>query len=162
VRYKDVNEKLLHLSHLLSIGTPRDTYRQGMRQEEDHTLFNGAQSEVRQDVDTLNNRDKKLDFALCSSCGATPACDAIAVEENSAQSGGGQETVLSMRTTSSMNWGRETSPRPCTPRNERNFPTIHSLLHMAPIIQNDQSQQIERKLLTQTVRTDAQSHYLSQ
>jgi hypothetical protein len=94
VRYKDVNEKLLHLSHLLSIGTPRDTYRQGMRQEEDHTLFNGAQSEVRQDVDTLNNRDNKLDFALCSSCGATPACDAIAVEENSAESGGGQETVL--------------------------------------------------------------------
>jgi hypothetical protein len=28
--YKNVNEKLLHLSHLLSIGSPRDTYRQGV------------------------------------------------------------------------------------------------------------------------------------
>jgi hypothetical protein len=37
-----VNEKLLHLSHLLSIGSPRDTYRQGVLQEEDLTLFNGA------------------------------------------------------------------------------------------------------------------------
>jgi hypothetical protein len=64
-----------------------------MLQEED-TLFNGAQSEVRQDVDTFNNRDNKLDVALCSSCGATPACDAIAIEEESAESGGGQEAVL--------------------------------------------------------------------
>jgi hypothetical protein len=94
VPYKDVNEKLLHLSHLLSIGSPRDTYRQGMLQEEDHTLFNGVKSEVRQDVDTLNKRDNKLDVALCSSCGATPACDAIAIEEESAESGGGQEAVL--------------------------------------------------------------------
>src|SRR5215813_8122155 len=53
--------------------------------------------------------------------------------------------------------GRETSPRPCTPRNERNFPRIRSLLHMAPTIQNDQPQRIERKLLAQTVRTDGQS-----
>src|SRR6266496_521869 len=56
-----------------------------------------------------------------------------------------------------MNWGRVTSPRPCTPRNERNFPRIHSLLHMAPTSQNDQPQRIERKLLAQTVRTDGQS-----
>src|SRR5262250_2306617 len=56
-----------------------------------------------------------------------------------------------------MNWGRETSPRLCTPRNERNFPRIRSLLHMAPTSQNDQPQRIERKLLAQTVRTDGQS-----
>src|SRR5262249_4963183 len=56
-----------------------------------------------------------------------------------------------------MNWGREMSPRPCTPRNERNFPRIRSLLHMAPTSQNDQPQRIERKLRAQTVRTDGQS-----
>src|SRR5215813_4455547 len=56
-----------------------------------------------------------------------------------------------------VNWGRETSPRPCTPRSERNFPRIRSLLHMAPTSQNDQPQRIERKLLAQTVRTDGQS-----
>ena len=94
VPYKNVNEKLLHLSHLLSIGSPRDTYRQGVLQEEDLTLFNGAQSHARQDVDTLNNNDNKLDFVSCSSCGAALACDAIAVEEESAESGGGQEAVL--------------------------------------------------------------------
>jgi hypothetical protein len=94
VPYKNVNEKLLHLSHLLRIGSPRDTYRQGVLQEEDLTLFNGAQSRARQDVDTLNNHDNKLDFVLCSSCGAALACDAIAVEEESAESGGGQEAVL--------------------------------------------------------------------
>jgi hypothetical protein len=60
VPYKNVNGKLLHLSHLLSIGSllsissPRDTYRQGVLQEEDLTLFKGAQSQARQDVDTLN------------------------------------------------------------------------------------------------------------
>src|SRR5262249_48929079 len=53
--------------------------------------------------------------------------------------------------------GRETSPRPCTLRNERNFPRIRSLLHMAPTSQNDQPQRIERKLLVQSVRTDGQS-----
>src|SRR5215470_7632265 len=47
--------------------------------------------------------------------------------------------------------------RPCTPRNERNLPKIRSLLHMAPISQNDQPQRTERKLLAQTVRTDGQS-----
>ena len=52
VPYKNVNEKLLHLSHLLSIGSPRDTYGQGVLQEKDLTLFNGAQSQVRQDVDS--------------------------------------------------------------------------------------------------------------
>jgi hypothetical protein len=78
----------------LSIGSPRDTYRQGVLQEEDLTLFNGAQSQARQGVDTLNNHDNKLDFVSCSSCGAALACDAIAVEEESAESGGGQETVL--------------------------------------------------------------------
>src|SRR5262247_258739 len=56
-----------------------------------------------------------------------------------------------------MNWGRETSPRPCTPRNERNFPRLRSLLHMAPTSQNDQPQRIERKLLAPTVRTNGQS-----
>lgn len=60
--YKNVNEKLLHLSHLLRIGSPRDTYRQGVLQEEDLTLFNGAQSRARQDVDTLNNHDNQLDL----------------------------------------------------------------------------------------------------
>jgi hypothetical protein len=90
VPYKNVNEKLLHLSHLLSIGSPRDTYRQGVLQEEDLTLFNGAQS----DVDTLNNHDNKLDFVSCSSCGAALACNPIGVEEESAESGGGQEAVL--------------------------------------------------------------------
>ena len=94
VPYKDVNGKLLHLSHLLSIGSSRDTYRQGVLREEDLTLFNGAQAQARQDVDTLNNHDNKLDFVLCSSCGATLACDAIAVEEKNAESGGGQEAVL--------------------------------------------------------------------
>jgi hypothetical protein len=94
VPYKNVNEKLLHLSHLLSIGSPRDTYRQGVLQEEDHTLFNGAQSQARQDVDALKNHDNMLDFLLCSSCGAALACDAIAVEEENAESGGGQEAVL--------------------------------------------------------------------
>jgi hypothetical protein len=88
VPYKKVNEKLLHLSHLLSIGSPRDTYRQGVLQEQDLTLFNGAQSQARQDVDTLNNHDNKLDFVSCSSCGA------VVVEEESAESGGGQEAVL--------------------------------------------------------------------
>src|SRR5215831_1782522 len=62
-----------------------------------------------------------------------------------------------MQTTPSMNWRSETSPRPCTQRNERNLPKIRSLLHMAPISQNDQPQRIERKLLAQTVRTDGQS-----
>ena len=94
VPYKNVNEKLLHLSHLLSIGSPRDTYGQGMLQEEDLTLFNGAQSQARQDVDTLNSHDNKLDFVPCSSCGAALACDAIAVEEENAESGGGHEAVL--------------------------------------------------------------------
>src|SRR5689334_11118400 len=56
-----------------------------------------------------------------------------------------------------MNRGKETSPRPCTERNERNLPRIRSLLRMAPTSQNDQPQPIERKLLTQTVRTDGQS-----
>jgi hypothetical protein len=63
-------------------------------QEEDLTLFTGAQSQSRQDVDTLNNHDNKLDFVSCRSCGAALACDAIAVEEESAESGGGQEAVL--------------------------------------------------------------------
>jgi len=63
-------------------------------QEEDLTLFNGAQSQARQDVDTLNNHDNKLDFVSCSSCGAALACDAITVEEESAESGGGQEAIL--------------------------------------------------------------------
>src|SRR6476619_4579621 len=62
-----------------------------------------------------------------------------------------------MQTTPPMNWGRETSPRPCIPRNERNLPRMRSLLHVAPISQNDQPQRIERKLLAQTVRTDGQS-----
>jgi hypothetical protein len=91
--YKDVNEKLLHLSHLLSIGSPRDTYRQGVLQEEDAILFNGAQSQARRGVDTLNNHDKKMDFVSCSSCGAAPASDAVAVQEEGAESGG-QEAVL--------------------------------------------------------------------
>jgi hypothetical protein len=94
VPYKNVNEKLLRLSHLLSIGSPRDTYRQEVPQEEALTLFNDAQSQARQDVDTLNNQSNKLDFVFCSSCGAALACDAIAVEEESAESGGGQEAVL--------------------------------------------------------------------
>ena len=42
---------------------------------------------------TLNNNNK-LDFVSCSSCGAALGCDAIAVEEESSESGGGQETVL--------------------------------------------------------------------
>jgi hypothetical protein len=94
VPYKNVNENLLHLSHLLSIGSPRDTYRQGVLQEEDLTLFNGAQSQARQDVDPLSNHDKKLDFVSSSSCGAALACDTIAVEEESTESGSGQEAVL--------------------------------------------------------------------
>src|SRR5213080_335079 len=56
-----------------------------------------------------------------------------------------------------MNWGRETSPRPSTPRNDRNFPRIRFLLHKAPTSQNDLPQRIERKLLAQTVQTDGQS-----
>jgi hypothetical protein len=94
VPYKDVNEKLLHLSHLLSIGSPRATYRQGLLQEEDLARFDGAQSEVGQDEDMLNNHDVRLEFALCDSCGAILACDAIAVEEESAGSGSGQQAVL--------------------------------------------------------------------
>src|SRR5213595_515058 len=62
-----------------------------------------------------------------------------------------------MQTTPSMNWGRETSPRPCIPRNERNLPRIRSLLHVAPISQNDLPQRTERKRLTQTVQTDGLS-----
>src|SRR5579859_5628627 len=62
-----------------------------------------------------------------------------------------------MQTTPSMNWGRETSPRPCIPRNGRNLPRIRSLLHAAPISQNDQPQRKEKKLLTQAVRTYEQS-----
>jgi hypothetical protein len=50
VPYKNVNERLLHLSHLLSIGSARDTYRQGVLKKEDLTLFNGAQSQAWQDV----------------------------------------------------------------------------------------------------------------
>ena len=94
VPYKNVNEKLLHLSHLLSVGRPRDTHRQGMLQEEDLTLFNDDQAQARQDVDTLKNHENKLDFVSCGSCGAAPACDAIAVEEKNDESGGGQEAVL--------------------------------------------------------------------
>ena len=92
--YKNVNEKLLHLSHLLSIGSPRDTYRQGVLQEEDLTLFNGAPSQALQHVDTLNDNNNRLDFASCSSCGAVIACDATAIEEESGESGGGQEAIL--------------------------------------------------------------------
>jgi hypothetical protein len=92
--YKNVNEKLLHLSHLLSIGSPRDTYRQAALQEKDLTLSNGAQSQARQDVDTLNNHDNKQRFVSCGSCGVALACDAIVVEEENAESGGGQEAVL--------------------------------------------------------------------
>src|SRR6266404_1274028 len=62
-----------------------------------------------------------------------------------------------MQTTPSMNRGRETSPRPCNPRNERNLPRIRSLLHMAPTSQNDQPQPTERKLRAQTVRKGGQS-----
>jgi hypothetical protein len=82
------------LSHLLSIGSPRDTYRQGVLQEEELALLNGAQSEVRPDEEMLNNRHDKPDLASCDSCGAILACDAIAVEEESADPGGGQEAVL--------------------------------------------------------------------
>jgi hypothetical protein len=53
--------------------------------------------------------------------------------------------------------GKETSLRPCIPRNERNLPRIRSWLHVAPISQNDQPQPTERKLLAQTVRIDGQS-----
>jgi MinD superfamily P-loop ATPase len=63
-------------------------------QEEDITLFNGAPAQAWQDVGTLNTHDNKLDFVSCSSCGATLACDAIAIEEESAESGGAQEAVL--------------------------------------------------------------------
>jgi hypothetical protein len=94
VPYKNVNEKLLHLSHLLSIGNPRDTHRQSVLQEKGLTLLNDAQSQTRQNVDTLNNQDKKLNFASCSSRGTSLACDAISVEEESAESVGGQEAVL--------------------------------------------------------------------
>jgi hypothetical protein len=94
VPYKDVNGKLLHLSHLLSIGSPRHTYRRGVLQEEDHTLCNYAGSQARQDADTLNNHDNRLDFVSCSSCGAASACDAIAVDEESGESAGGQGAVL--------------------------------------------------------------------
>jgi hypothetical protein len=94
VPYKNLNEKLLHLSHLLGIGSPRDMHMQGVLQEEDLTQFNCAQSQARQDMDTLNNHDYKLDFVSCSSCRAALACDAIATEEKSAESGGGQEAVL--------------------------------------------------------------------
>src|SRR4051812_26436818 len=68
---------------------------------------------------------------------------------------------MTTQRTLSMNWGRETSPRPCTPQNERNFPKIRSLLHMAPTSQNDQLQRIERKLLGQTVRINGQPLSLS-
>jgi hypothetical protein len=94
VPYKNVNEKLLHLSHLLSIGSPRDTYRRGVLQEEHLTLYNCAGSQARRDVGTLNDHDNRLDFVSCSSCGSVPASDAIAVDEESAESGGGQEAVL--------------------------------------------------------------------
>jgi hypothetical protein len=94
VPYKNVNEKLLHLSHLLGVGSRRDTCRQGVLQEEYLTFFNGDQSQARHDVDTLNNPDNKLNFVPCSSCGAALACDAIAVEEGSTESGCGQEAVL--------------------------------------------------------------------
>src|SRR5438046_9066948 len=57
----------------------------------------------------------------------------------------------------SNKWGKKTVTPPCTPRNERNFPRIRSLLHMAPTSQNDQPQRIERKLLAQIVRTHGQS-----
>src|SRR6185312_13941763 len=62
-----------------------------------------------------------------------------------------------MQTTPPMNSGRETSPRLCISRNERNLPRIRSLLHVAPISQNDQPQRTERKPLVPTVRTDGQS-----
>src|ERR1700744_3928844 len=62
-----------------------------------------------------------------------------------------------MQTTPSMNWGRETSPRPCIPQNERNPPRIRSLLHMTPISQNDRPQRIERRLPAQTVRIERQA-----
>jgi hypothetical protein len=94
VPYKNVNEKLLHLSHLLSIGSPEDTSTQAVLQEEDPTLFKGAQSQARQDVDTFNDHDNKPGFVSCSCCGAALACDAIAIEEESAESGGRQEAIL--------------------------------------------------------------------
>jgi hypothetical protein len=88
VPYEDVNGKLLHLSHLLSIG------RRGVLQEEDLTLCNCAGSQAPQEVGALNNHDNRQDSVSCSSCGAAPASDAIAVDEESAESGGGQEAVL--------------------------------------------------------------------
>jgi hypothetical protein len=87
--YEDVNGRLLHLSHLLSIGRHRDTYRRGVLQEEELTQF-----QARQDVGMVNNFGNRLDFVSCSSCGAVPACDAIAVDEESGEWGGGQEAVL--------------------------------------------------------------------
>src|SRR5215469_2872804 len=62
-----------------------------------------------------------------------------------------------MQTAPSINWGRETSPRPCISRNAQNLPRIRSLLRMVPISQNDQPQRLEKKFLAQTVRTDGQS-----
>jgi hypothetical protein len=94
VPYEDVNGKLLHLSHLLSIGSPRDMYRRGVLQEEDHTLCNSSGSQARQDAGTLNNYDNRRDFVSCSSCGAASACDAIAVDEESGESAGGEGAVL--------------------------------------------------------------------
>src|SRR5215472_4133893 len=64
---------------------------------------------------------------------------------------------LPMQTALSMNSGRETSPCLCIRRNEQNPPRIRSLLHAAPITQNDQPQRKEKKLLTQGARTDQQS-----
>jgi hypothetical protein len=63
-------------------------------QEEDHTLCNSSGSQARQDAGTLNNYDNRRDFVSCSSCGAASACDAIAVDEESGESAGGEGAVL--------------------------------------------------------------------
>jgi hypothetical protein len=65
-----------------------------MLQEEDLTPFDVAQSVVGEDEDMLSNYGDGLEVALCGSCGGTLACDAIALEEESAESGGGQEALL--------------------------------------------------------------------
>jgi hypothetical protein len=94
VPYKNVNEKLFHLSHLLSLGSPRDTYRQGVLQEEDLTQFNGAQSQARQAGDTLNI--PTISWTLCHVAPGGPLLPVtpFAVEEESAESVGGQEAIL--------------------------------------------------------------------
>lgn len=82
--YKDVNERLLHLSHLLSIGNTKQASERGDPLENGSTLCDDSQSRNRADTVSPKDHDKGLDVNFCSSCGAVSANDAVSVRAENA------------------------------------------------------------------------------